>query len=337
MATIAVLSIDGGGIRGMIPAAFLERLEQRTGHAIFELFDYVAGTSTGGILTLGLGANRPGRQSPYTAGDLMRLYQTEGSRIFSRGFLHRLISLGSFNGPKFESDGIEGVLHGYFGDTRLREARTNLLVTAYALELRCPFFFRSWQATAPATARTHDFPVWEVARCTSAAPTYFAPFRATAADGQAYALIDGGVYANNPALCAWVEAHDRHPGDEIVVVSLGTGNENRPIPFDRATGWGRLGWAPRILDAIFDGVSDTVHVQLDEMLNPGAARRYFRFQQDIPPVHQEMDDTSPENLAALRSVGEGLAEGPDFEAVCEMLGVLAAEKAASNDFRRGAA
>src|SRR6266850_1879174 len=226
MTTITVLSIDGGGIRGLIPAAFLDQLEQRTGRHVFELFDYVAGTSTGGILALGLGANRPAGQAPYTARELVGLYQ------------------------------------------------------------------------------------------------------ATAADGRSYALVDGGVYANNPALCAWVEAHDRHPGDEIVVVSLGTGDASRPIPFERATNWGLAGWAPHLLDVIFDGVSDTVDVQLDEMLNPGGVRKYFRFQQDIPDAHQDMDDTSPENLAALRSIGEGLAAGRDFDAVCDLLEAVAAERVA---------
>src|SRR5258706_82395 len=84
MTTITVLSIDGGGIRGLIPAAFLDQLEQRTGRHVFELFDYVAGTSTGGILALGLGANRPAGQAPYTARELVGLYQAQGPRIFSR-------------------------------------------------------------------------------------------------------------------------------------------------------------------------------------------------------------------------------------------------------------
>src|SRR5215475_13137622 len=139
MATITVLSIDGGGIRGLIPAAFLDQLEQRTGRRVFELFDYVAGTSTGGILALGLGANRPAGAAPYSARELIGLYQTQGPRIFSRGFLHRLVSLGGFNGAKYPADGVEGVLRTYFGDRRLKDARTNLLVTAYALELHRPF------------------------------------------------------------------------------------------------------------------------------------------------------------------------------------------------------
>src|SRR5216683_2020841 len=98
MATISVLSIDGGGIRGMIPAAFLSRLEQQTGHRVSELFDYVAGTSTGGILAAGLGVARPGGAAPYSAADLMGLYRDEGGNIFSRSLIHTLGSLGNLNG-----------------------------------------------------------------------------------------------------------------------------------------------------------------------------------------------------------------------------------------------
>jgi len=328
MPTITVLAIDGGGIRGMIPAAFLNQLERRTGRSVSQLFDYVAGTSTGGILALGLGLGRPGQAPPYTASELMSLYTSEGHRIFSRGLLHIVGALGSLNGPKYPDDGVDEVLNKYFAGMRLKDARTNLLVPAYAIELRCPFFFRSWQAQAQATHLSHDFEAWQVARCTSAAPTYFPPQQARAADGRSYALIDGGMYANNPALCAWVEAHDRHPGSEILVLSLGTGNESKPVRYEAARNWGLAGWAPHLIDVIFDGVSDTVDVELDEMLNTGGRRDHFRFQSDLAGASQDMDDTGLENLQALKALGEELASGPAFAEVCTRLGAVVAERAA---------
>ncbi|HZX96887.1 MAG TPA: patatin-like phospholipase family protein [Myxococcales bacterium] len=327
MATITILAIDGGGIRGMIPAAFLDALEQRTGHAVCDLFDYVAGTSTGGILALGLGVPRPGTGAPFTARGLMDLYRDEGAHIFSRSLLHRLVALENLNGPKYPADGVDAVLQRYFGGMRLKEARTNVLVTSYAIEERCPFFFRSWQAK---DAPSHDYDVWQVARSTSAAPTYFPPHRIRAGDGATYALIDGGVYANNPALCAWTEAHDRHPGAEIVVVSLGTGNEQRKIAFEDARDWGLAGWAPRLLDLIFDGVSDTVDVELDELLNTRGLHNHFRFQTDLRGVDASLDATDPANLEGLRALGVDLARGPAFEAICSELGAVLAERAALN-------
>ncbi len=208
---------------------------------------------------------------------------------------------------------------------RLRDARTNLLVTAYEIERRCPFFFRSWQAQAAETSATHDFEAWHVARSTSAAPTFFPPHQAQAADGKTYALIDGGMYANNPALCVWVEAHDRHPNTDILVVSLGTGNEKKPVSYHDARNWGLAGWAPRLIDIIFDGVSDTVDVELDEMLNTGGRRDHFRFQTDIEGAEQDMDNTDGSNLRSLRTLGEKLASGPAFAEVCSRLGQIIAE------------
>jgi patatin-like phospholipase/acyl hydrolase len=330
MPTITVLAIDGGGIRGMIPAAFLNLLEQRTGHRVSELFDYVAGTSTGGILALGLGLKRPNQAKPYAASELMSLYATQGQHIFSRSFFHMVGALGNLNGPKYSEGGVDDVLKAYFAGMRLRDARTNVLVPAYAIELRCPFFFRSWQAQAKATATTHDFEAWHVARATSAAPTFFPPHQAEAADGKKYALIDGGMYANNPALCAWVEAHDRHPEAEILVVSLGTGNESRSVSYDAAKDWGLAGWAPHLIQVIFDGVSDTVDVELDEMLNIGDNRNYFRFQTDLQDASGEMDNTYGENLQALRALGERMADGPAFAEVCTRLGAVIAERAVLN-------
>jgi patatin-like phospholipase/acyl hydrolase len=326
MSTITVLAIDGGGIRGMIPAAFLERLEQQTGHSVSELFDYVAGTSTGGILALGLGLKRPDSGKPYAAAELVSLYREQGEQIFSRSLFHTIGALGNLNGPKYPEDGVDSVLKTCFAGMRLRDARTNLLVTAYAIEMRCPFFFRSWQAQAPATATTHDFEAWQVARSTSAAPTFFPPHRAEAADGQKYALIDGGMFANNPALCAWVEAHFRHPGAEILVVSLGTGNENKRVGYGDAKDWGLAGWAPHLIDIIFDGVSATV--ELDEMLNTGSHHNHFRFQTDIHGGQEDLDNTDGENLRTLRALGVKLAAGPAFFEVCTRLGQVLAERAA---------
>jgi patatin-like phospholipase/acyl hydrolase len=319
MGTIAILTIDGGGIRGMIPAAFLSRLERSTGRPACELFDYIAGTSTGGILALGLGLGRPGGAKPYSAAELVEMYRTEGRHIFDRSALHWLLSLDSLLGPKYPEDGVDGVLKRYFAGMLLSHARTHVLVTAYEIEMRCPFFFRSWQAQDPPTSRSHDYEAWHVARSTSAAPTFFPPHRAVAQDGKAYALVDGGLYANNPALCAWVEAHDRHPGAEILMVSLGTGNENKPVRYGDAAGWGLAKWAPRIIDVILDGVSDTVDAELDEMLNAGRRRAHFRFQTDIHGPEQDMDNADLANLDALQALGEKLAETPDFEEVCERL------------------
>src|SRR5208337_4395154 len=149
----------------------------------------------------------------------------------------------------------------------------NVLVTSYEIERRCPFFFRSSRACS---RPDHDFAMKSVARAASAAPTYFAPAQITnVAATQRFSLIDGGVFANNPAACGLVEAYTAFPAHSYLVASLGTGALTRSIPYRRAKNWGLRQWAKPVLDVVFEGVSSTVDYQLQQLL---PANRYFRFQ-----------------------------------------------------------
>jgi hypothetical protein len=312
---IRVLSIDGGGIRGIIPALILAEIEERTGKPCSELFDLIAGTSTGGILALGLTKPVPGANKPrYKAEDLADLYEEEGGRIFSRSVWHRTRAFGSALEEKYPSEGIDGVLKEYFGDARLQDALTEVLVTAYEIERRIPWFFRSERARK---SSDHDFPMGQVARATSAAPTFFEPVKI---DGEGssdyYALIDGGVFANNPAMCAYVEARGYleadgspyPPGTDLLLVSLGTGELTRGLPYEEAAGWGLAGWARPILDVVFDGVSDTVDHQMGELLRrkKDGKRRYWRFQRRLDVGNDDMDDASRTNVRALKLLAESI-------------------------------
>src|SRR5262249_30465394 len=147
--------------------------------------------------------------------------------------------------PKYPVTGLEEVLARYFAGGKLSESLTNVLVTAYDIEHRAPFFFKSMKAKAAPIGENLDFKLEDVARSTAAAPTYFAPAKVTTLDQSArYALIDGGVFAGNPAMCALAEAKKRlvREDDEILLVSLGTGKCDGPIRYDRAKNWGALQW-----------------------------------------------------------------------------------------------
>jgi uncharacterized protein len=194
--TFKVLSIDGGGIRGIIPAMVLAEIEEQTGRPTAEAFDLIAGTSTGGILALGLTLPGEGGNPKYAAKELIGLYEREGLRIFSRPVGHRMASVEGISEEKYPSEGIETVLEEYFADARLKEALTQVLVPSYEIQLRAPFFFRSERAKSDAD---YDFPMRQVARATSAAPTYFEPAKVEVPGPvDYYALVDGGVFANNP-------------------------------------------------------------------------------------------------------------------------------------------
>jgi patatin-like phospholipase/acyl hydrolase len=309
-----VLSLDGGGIRGLIPALFLTELERRAGKPICDLFDLVAGTSTGGILALGLTCPDPasvaddpdGRPSPlYSARRLADLYARDGERIFRRSVWHRIRSVGVLAEEKYQSEGVDELLRAYFGDARLTHALAAVLVTAYDLELRKPHFFKSHKAESD---DRRDFLIRDAARATVAAPTYFEPARIRVRPGEDWVtLVDGGVYANNPAACALVEAMSfwKRPASEVLLLSLGTGEYTKPILFEEARGWGLARWAQPILDVVFDGVNDTVDYQAGSLLAPFDGRvGYTRVQPRIAQHMEQMDDVDPLNLRALRIVAK---------------------------------
>jgi len=157
----------------------------------------------------------------------------------------------------------------------------------------------------------------EAARATSAAPTYFEPVELQAAAGEArYALVDGGVYATNPAMCAYADA--LAAGEVELLASLGTGRLTRPIPYAKARWWGQLEWARPALDVVFDGVADTIDFQLSRLLGPGG---YVRLQTELRIASDDLDDASASNLARLREEAEALiaAREADLDALCARL------------------
>jgi len=317
-----VLSIDGGGIRGIIPAMLLAEIEGRTGRRIAEMFDLVAGTSTGGILALGL--TKPGQDSEpeYSAKKLIELYETEGGKIFSIPVWHRIHSGWGLAEEKYPSTGIDEVALEYFGDVRLAQALKEVLIPAYEIEKRGPWFFKRWEALD--SKKGFNPFMREVARATSAAPTYFEPIQLKVGSLGNRAFIDGGVHSNNPAMCAYVEARKIHPEEkEFLVVSLGTGEPTREMPYEEVKGWGLALWAQPILNVVFDGVSDTVDYQLRELLSTeeGDARRYYRFQTVLDIGKDDMDDASATNIHALKEKAQEIIDKNDaaLETLCSHL------------------
>lgn len=312
---IKVLSIDGGGIRGIIPAMVLAEIEKRTERRIAELFDLIAGTSTGGILALGLTKRGADGKPEYTAERGIKLYEKEGGRIFRRPLWRRVPLISWLVEEKYPSSGIDTVLSEYFGEARLKDAVRDVLVTSYDIERSKPYFFKSTKANGEAG---RDCPMRWAARATSAAPTYFEPAKVPIDESSDYrALVDGGVFANNPAMCALAEARSNAGSDaDFLVVSLGTGKLTRRYPYEKAKGWGLIGWAQPVLYVVFDGVSDAVDYQLEQLLpnnTDTGDRRYYRFQVQLDEHNDAMDDASDDNIRTLKLLAEDLVAEKDGE------------------------
>ncbi|MEZ4692229.1 MAG: patatin-like phospholipase family protein, partial [Ignavibacteria bacterium] len=208
---------------------------------------------------------------------------------------------------KFPIEGIEEVLEIYLGQTKLSESLTSLIIPSYEIERRMPFFFKSRHAK---NNPDYDFKMKEVARATSAAPTYFESLKLAANPPADYfALIDGGVFANNPAMCAYAEAKKVFGNeDDIMLVSVGTGQHTRSIPYEESKDWGLLEWARPMLSVVFDGVSATVDYQLNQLLTDSNLKNYFRFQTMLESGNDDMDDVTKTNIRALKRKGSEMVK-----------------------------
>ena len=316
---IKILSIDGGGMRGVIPAVILAEIEKRTHKRIAELFDLIAGTSTGGILALGLAKPGADKTKPqFAAQELIGLYETDGPVIFHRSALHAARSGSGVFEEKYPSEGIDATLAKYFGETRLSEALTEVLVTSYEIEKRDPFFFKRQKAKLDPGL---DFPMRLAARATSAAPSYFEPVKVQMPNAS-YSFVDGGVVANNPAMCAYVEAKKMFPaGRAFLVVSLGTGDMVKPIPYEKAKDWGLAEWVQPLINILLDG--DAVDYQLRQLLPivKDEPRYYYRLQTRPDANIEPIDDASPQYISLLKSLtGELIQTNTNLiDAMCGQL------------------
>ena len=290
-----VLSIDGGGIRGIIPAMVVAHIERKMGKPAHELFDLMVGTSTGGILALGL--SRPGASRPaqFSARWVVKLYEEQGANIFEYSLWRKLRTVGGILDEAYSHEVLEGILGRYFADATLGDCKVPTMVTSYDIQNRRTVFLKSWYADHQ-LVRCCD-----AARATSAAPTYFEPKPLDTGD-VASVLIDGGIFMNSPSVSAYAEARKLFPDEPIAVLSLGTGELTRPIAFGEARTWGSALWVMSLLDCMFDGVSKAADHQMQLFLG----ERYQRLQTSLESASDDMDDASEENIRNLKRTAREL-------------------------------
>lgn len=315
-----IISIDGGGIRGIIPgqvlAALENKLQLRAGDPEVRLssfFDFFAGTSSGAILTCLLLC--PDKNDPvharYSADEAIRLYMDHGPEIFRTSWYRSLFNYQSIFHEKYPAFPLENILKDHLEDVRLSELLKPCLITAYDIQERKAHFFASHDFAKKGGGG--DFLVRDVCRATSAAPTYFKVALTRSLSGVSYPLLDGGMFANNPALCAYSEvrnAIDAPDVADMLLISLGTGSENRRYDYQEALGWGAMGWIKPSIDIMMSGVAETTDYHLRRIFASGGySSNYIRIQPEyLRNANPEMDDADPENIQALFEVGVKTAE-----------------------------
>jgi patatin-like phospholipase/acyl hydrolase len=315
---VHLLAIDGGGVRGLIPALILSELEARTGRGCAELFDLFAGTGTGGIVALALTMIRGGSDAPWRAADMVDFFMQQGPSIFAPPASPPPAPTQPPPPTTTLAAGqlLDAALTTYFGEQTLACAVKPVIVTAYDLSRHEPLTLSSRRAVQD---RSWDLPAWSAARATAAAPTLFAPLELRLGPGGHDRLLaDGGLYANNPALFAYAEAEQTFPGPDLRLLSLGTGETVPPTAWTDVHKWSPAQWARPLFQVAVDGVSRDVHAHLSTVLDLAS---YWRIQLPLRSASAALDDASTTNLAHLREHGQRLIRHFDREldAACHSL------------------
>lgn len=298
MPNFRILSFDGGGIRGVLTAVLLDRLLTAYPSLLKDQPNTVtmfAGTSTGGILALGVAAG-------LTPTQIRDLYVTNGKLIFDSSWIRDVVEIGGLSGSKYDNTNLKQILQETFGALKLQDLAPRVLISSFSLDN---------QATDP-SERTwnpkffHNFPgadsdgeslVVDVAMSTSAAPTYFPSYGV---------YVDGGVVANNPSLAAVAQALDgrNQPNEratlgEIKLLSLGTGASLQYID-GTDHDWGDAQWIKPILNVMMDGSVGVADFQCRQLLGD----RYCRVEPIFPAGRSfPMDDVS--KIVDLMNLAQG--------------------------------
>ncbi|WP_414753444.1 patatin-like phospholipase family protein [Anabaena sp. CCY 9910] len=303
-----ILSLDGGGIRGVITARILQEVErqiqQQQGKSLHEYFDLIAGTSTGSILTAGIAAKK-------NSSELVQLYQEQGQQIFPierkerykkiPSFLQPLIE--AFSLPKYSHQGLINVLKNVLGDTRIKDVEGPIiLILAYDTLYRNTTFFTNCHPDL-GDRWYDDCYLWEICTASAAAPTFFPPYKLEPVNKEKYGNwvfphIDGGIAANNPALAALslvmrlsqssvssaIKQQHNLDGinlDDIAILSIGTGQTGEPYSFDQVQNWRGIDWAQHIIDIFMEPTSEVSSTICRQIMGGFNSQRYLRLQFDL--------------------------------------------------------
>ncbi len=305
--TKCILSLDGGGIRGAASAQFLAhldgRLQQEDGTTLRDYIDFYAGTSTGSVIALALAT------TDLSMKKISSLYDVDtAAKIFSE---HRgWFDVDGLNAPKFAADGKTAVLKEQLGSARLGDVPDgkHVLAVSYGLEQRCPIIMKSTKE------ENRSLYAYQVADASSAAPTFFPTKEVSMPpEDDDFWLIDGGVIANNPTMCAIAEAKHawKHEGVNVAdlrVLSVGTGFMTRKINGPESRSWGALQWM--VQGKIMQILSDEriVAYQAKTLLDEGHYIRVnakLKTQPGLAAAPDDaMDDVSPSNIRRLKALGD---------------------------------
>ncbi|KAL8473608.1 hypothetical protein ACS0TY_030449 [Phlomoides rotata] len=328
---ITILSIDGGGIRGIIPAKILEFLESELqkldgkNARIADYFDVIAGTSTGGLMAAMLVAPDDNNRPLYAAKDVTPFYLENGPRIFPYKYVCLLSKFKQLGRPKYNGKYLQELIRDCLGQIRLNQSLTNVVIPTFDIKYMQPTIFSTFGVKNGAYMNAL---LSDICIGTSAAPTYFPPHRFTNADDSGHSwdfnLIDGGVAANNPTLVALREVLKEACIQSVdygrfLVISLGTGSakQEHKLNAEMAAKWGMFSWlihgnSNPLLDVFNQASKDMMDYFISVTFRAlHSQNNYLRIQDDtLTGTSSSLDVTTEQHLNELVEIGENLLKGP---------------------------
>ncbi len=297
---IRILSINGGGVRGIIPSHVLKYLEESSGKPVNELFDFFMGTSTGAIASVLLTLPGENNRPRYTAEDLLNFYNRDAKKIFYNPWYHRILTLDGWIGPKYLASSRYDLLKHFLGDTYFDQLLNNVVIPTYGIYNKEPELFFNWKIQGVADT---NFAVTDLLTGAISPPGMF-PSVVFGSSGKKFVLADGALFANNPDLAATLIAMSTYPNKQYILVSLGTGRIISEIPSTKTVDWGLFQWAKNIVPAIVDSTMKFNNFILRKAFPFNLD--VYSFNMDIDFADSALDDTSEQNLRRLNQDGKDL-------------------------------
>lgn len=315
MSLIRILSIDGGGVKGIIPTEVLKTFEHilqevsgRRDARIADYFDIVAGTSVGGILTAMYLCPDNNNRPKFSADKICCILKDSCGAVFKKSLLQDIKTGFGFLGPKYPPKNMEKIFNEYFSDLKLSKLMKPCLITAYDIDKNSAVFFNKISALK---SKDKDFFVRDVVKATASVPVYFEVAKFKSMMDKEFAMIDGGVIANNPTLCAYIESSKlkgHHLPKDVAILSIGTGINEPLYSCSKLRNCGLIQWAIPLVKIIMNGPTETVDYQLRVMFDSAnQSNNYLRIQKKLDRLIL-LNDCSEKNINRLSNIGKELSQ-----------------------------
>jgi len=317
---VCILSIDGGGIRQVIPSLILSYIEEQLkienpSGRLSDYFDFFIGADMGAILTSLLLIPDENGRSKYAANEVSNFFTQNAEAIFDVSIWKRLKSMGGMTDEKYSSRNLEKLLNERIADVRLGEVVKPLMITSYDVRNREARLYSYTDAQDP----IRNFYLKDLCRASTAIPHYFEPARIESETGTPFTLVSGSLFANNPTMLAYAEVRKMNfaqilddedmpvfpMAKDLFVLSLGTGEVKKPYYYDTVKDWGGLNWLKPIIDMLTSSNSETVDYQMRQLFATiTTSNEYIRLNPKLKNVSVEIDDASIENIRNLVALSE---------------------------------